>query len=125
MKAALHGVPSLSILDGWSIEGCFEGITGWAFADRLGPDDGEAYEADLLYHKLERVIVPMFYSNPDAYARVMRSAIAVNARSSIPTAWFRNIWRMRGFMKNERLDMHETGGHKYRAVLTANRMTAS
>ena len=37
MKAALNGVPSLSILDGWWIEGCIEGVTGWAIAD--GADD--------------------------------------------------------------------------------------
>jgi starch phosphorylase len=78
MKAALNGVPSLSILDGWWIEGCFEGVTGWAFGDHLGTADDEEYEAGSLYHKLERVIVPLFYSRPDAYARVMRGAIEVN-----------------------------------------------
>ena len=45
MKAALNGVPSLSILDGWWIEGCIEGFTGWAIED--GADD--AAEADSLY----------------------------------------------------------------------------
>ena len=30
MKAALNGVPSFSVLDGWWIEGCIEGVTGWA-----------------------------------------------------------------------------------------------
>ena len=34
MKAALNGVPSLSVLDGWWIEGHVEGVTGWA--DRRG-----------------------------------------------------------------------------------------
>ena len=34
MKAALNGVPSLSILDGWWIEGCIEGVTGWAIGER-------------------------------------------------------------------------------------------
>ncbi len=33
MKAALNGVPSLSVLDGWWIEGCAENITGWAIPD--------------------------------------------------------------------------------------------
>jgi len=78
MKAALNGVPSLSILDGWWIEGCLEGVTGWAFGDDLGSTDDEAYEARSLYDKLERVIVAMFYSRPEAYARVMRGAISVN-----------------------------------------------
>ena len=39
MKAALNGVPSLSILDGWWIEGCIEGVTGWAIED--GANDEE------------------------------------------------------------------------------------
>jgi starch phosphorylase len=30
MKAALNGLPSLSVLDGWWIEGCIEGVTGWS-----------------------------------------------------------------------------------------------
>lgn len=100
MKAALNGVPSLSILDGWWIEGCFEGVTGWAFGDHLGTAEDEAYEAGSLYHKLERVIMPMFYSNPDAYASVMRSAIAVNGSffnthrmvsQYLANAWFRDL----------------------------------
>jgi starch phosphorylase len=100
MKAALNGVPSLSILDGWWIEGCFEGVTGWPFGDRLGTAEDDAYEAGSLYHKLERIIVPMFYSDPDAYARVMRGAIAVNGSffnthrmvsQYLANAWFRDI----------------------------------
>jgi starch phosphorylase len=56
------------------------------------------YEAESLYHKLERVIVPMFYSNPDAYVRVMRGAIAANGSffnthrmvsQYLDNAWFR------------------------------------
>jgi len=99
MKAALNGVPSLSILDGWWIEGCLEGVTGWGFGDRAGDADDEAYEAGSLYHKLERVIAPMFYSNPDAYARVMRGAIAANGSffnthrmvsQYLDNAWFRD-----------------------------------
>lgn len=99
MKAALNGVPSLSILDGWWVEGCLEGVTGWGFADRPGLSDDEAYEAGSLYHKLERVIVPMFYSNPDAYVRVMRGAIAANGSffnthrmvgQYLDNAWFKD-----------------------------------
>ena len=98
MKAALNGVPSLSILDGWWIEGCLEGVTGWGIAENAGDDD-EEYEAGSLYHKLESVIVPMFYSNPDAYARVMRGAIAANGSffnthrmvsQYLDNAWFRD-----------------------------------
>ena len=56
MKAALNGVPSLSILDGWWIEGCIEGVTGWAIED--GANDAE--EAVNLYMKLENAVVPMY-----------------------------------------------------------------
>jgi starch phosphorylase len=78
MKAALNGVPSLSVLDGWWIEGHAEGVTGWAIGadDDLPGDPSE--DIDDLYYKLERVILPLFYGTPDLYAEVMRSAIALN-----------------------------------------------
>jgi starch phosphorylase len=78
MKAALNGVPSFSILDGWWVEGCLEGFTGWSIG--YGPEtlENEEAEAGSLYAKLEMIILPMFYGRPKAYAAVMRSAIAVN-----------------------------------------------
>ncbi len=79
MKAALNGVPSLSVLDGWWLEGHVEGVTGWSIGlDENGPSEPGA-EAASLYEKLESVILPMFYGRPDSYVRVMRSAIALNA----------------------------------------------
>ena len=73
MKAALNGVPSLSILDGWWIEGCIDGFTGWAIED--GADD--AAEADSLYHKLETAVVPL-YQTRDQWAKLMRTTLAFN-----------------------------------------------
>lgn len=73
MKAALNGVPSLSVLDGWWIEGCAENITGWAVADL----DNEAAEADCLYGKLENAVAPM-YANKAAWAEMQRHCIAMN-----------------------------------------------
>ncbi len=69
MKAAFNGVPSLSVRDGWWMEGCLEGITGWSFDD--APD---------LYRKLEELVLPSFYA-PDtrAWAAVMKGAITKNA----------------------------------------------
>jgi starch phosphorylase len=78
MKAALNGVPSLSVLDGWWIEGHIEGVTGWSIGDRDGTENDSVAEARSLYEKLEQVIVPLFYNQPDDYAKVMRSAIALN-----------------------------------------------
>jgi starch phosphorylase len=80
MKAALNGVPSLSVLDGWWVEGCVEGVTGWAIGfDTKIVGDESAAEIASLYDKLEYQIIPMFYRAPDAYGQVMRSCIALNA----------------------------------------------
>ena len=73
MKAALNGVPSLSVLDGWWIEGCAENITGWAIPD----SDDEATEANLLYDKLENSIAPL-YANKAGWAEMRRHCIAIN-----------------------------------------------
>jgi len=81
MKAAFNGVPSLSILDGWWIEGCLEGITGWSIGgDWAGSGEkrGRMADAQSLYEKLEHTIIPLFYRNPQGFARVMRNAIALN-----------------------------------------------
>jgi starch phosphorylase len=77
MKAALNGVPSFSVVDGWWIEGCIEGVTGWAIGSGEPTQDFPS-EVNSLYDKLERVILPMYYARPDSYAEVMRSAIALN-----------------------------------------------
>jgi starch phosphorylase len=77
MKAALNGVPSLSVLDGWWIEGHVEGVTGWSIGG-LEPEGDQSKDANEIYLKLERVILPLYYGLPFAYAEVMRSAIALN-----------------------------------------------
>ncbi len=74
MKAALNGVPSLSILDGWWIEGCIEGVTGWAIEDRTHPEE----EAASLYDKLECSILPLYYGNRAGWRKLMQTTIAMN-----------------------------------------------
>jgi len=74
MKAAMNGVPSLSILDGWWIEGCIEGVTGWAIED--GANDAE--EAQSLYRKLETAVVPLYREPPEKWARLMRTTLSYN-----------------------------------------------
>ena len=81
MKAAINGVPSLSILDGWWLEGRIDGVTGWAIGGDVSgveTDDDRAADADSLYGKLEHVILPMFYTDRDRYLEIMRHAIALN-----------------------------------------------
>lgn len=82
MKAALNGVPSLSILDGWWIEGCIEGITGWSIGDppaELEADGRrDSRDAASFYDKLEHVVAPLYYRERDRFINVMRHAIALN-----------------------------------------------
>ena len=83
MKAAHNGVLNFSVLDGWWIEGCVEGVTGWA----IGPNPTENNLADYddrkdiddLYNKLEKIIIPMFYQNRQEWIKMMKNAIAINA----------------------------------------------
>ncbi|MGE0407178.1 MAG: alpha-glucan family phosphorylase, partial [Candidatus Korobacteraceae bacterium] len=77
MKAAINGVPSFSVLDGWWVEGHIEGVTGWSIGDHAFTGDA-TLEVSNLYEKLEREIVPMFYGRPQRYTEVMRSSIALN-----------------------------------------------
>ena len=83
MKAAHNGVPSLSTLDGWWIEGCIEGQTGWAIGkQKAGAADADSVnrrDAEDLYQKLENVIAPLFYQQRQRWLDVMRQAIALNA----------------------------------------------
>jgi starch phosphorylase len=82
MKAALNGVPSLSVLDGWWIEGHVEGVTGWAIGEDADASPGRpvdgAMHAASLYEKLERNVLPLFYGNRGGLIDIMRSAIALN-----------------------------------------------
>ncbi len=83
MKSALNGVPSLSILDGWWVEGHIEGVTGWCIGESrrtvagTAPADNKA-EAESLYAKLEGVILPMYYNDRAKFLEVMQHAIAIN-----------------------------------------------
>jgi starch phosphorylase len=78
MKAALNGVPSLSVLDGWWVEGHVEGVTGWSIGEGSVPGEDRAREASSLYEKLENFILPLFYKQPEEFAKIMRSVIALN-----------------------------------------------
>jgi starch phosphorylase len=82
MKAALNGVPSLSVLDGWWIEGCIEGVTGWSIGNDektgISAEGTDGRDADSLYDKLEHVVMPTFYEQRNAFTEIMRHAIALN-----------------------------------------------
>jgi starch phosphorylase len=78
MKASVNGVPNLSILDGWWIEG-YDGSNGWAFGDQVQGDRTQA-DAEALYQLLEKEIIPCFYQRsddgvPHSFVQVMKAAI--------------------------------------------------
>lgn len=101
MKAAINGVPSLSILDGWWIEGCIEGVTGWAIED--GASDEE--EANALYHKLESAVVPLYLDAPERWARLMRNTLAFNG------SYFNTNRMVRQYTRNAYYPMRLTTEH--------------
>lgn len=77
MKSALNGVPSLSTIDGWWVEGCIDGVTGWAIGHG-NADASDADDARLLYERLENDVASRYYRDPEGYAWVRRNAIALN-----------------------------------------------
>ncbi|WP_427914957.1 alpha-glucan family phosphorylase [Ramlibacter sp. MMS24-I3-19] len=74
MKAAFNGVPQLSVLDGWWLEGWEEGVTGWSIDD-TGSDAGDALS---LYGKLEGAIAPLYYEQRAGWTALMRNVIGRN-----------------------------------------------
>jgi starch phosphorylase len=82
MKASLNGVPQLSILDGWWIEG-YNGLNGWAVSGAEEGPDRDAKDAAAIYGLLEKEIVPLFY-NVDGdgvshgWVQVMKEAIKMS-----------------------------------------------
>jgi glycogen phosphorylase len=82
MKAAHNGVPMLSILDGWWTEGCIDGVTGWPISFPNGrriAERSDEEDATDLYRVLEDRIAPLFTKDPEGWAGLMRTTIAVNA----------------------------------------------
>jgi len=83
MKATHNGVMNFSVLDGWWIEGHIEGFTGWSIGpapQELSPGaDADARDSEDLYHKLEKVIIPIYYNDRHTWIRMMQNAIGKNA----------------------------------------------
>ncbi|RZI40942.1 alpha-glucan family phosphorylase [Herbaspirillum sp. HC18] len=76
MKAAFNGVPSLSVLDGWWIDGCIEGVTGWGIGSI---SDAHESHGAILYEKLERDVLPLFYGDRSGWVKLMKGVIGHNA----------------------------------------------
>ncbi|HYF60377.1 MAG TPA: alpha-glucan family phosphorylase [Burkholderiaceae bacterium] len=79
MKAALNGVLNLSVLDGWWLEACVEGVTGWAIGrdgDFSNHDGAAAASAEDLYAKLEQAVLPMYHHDRERWVWMMRQAMS-------------------------------------------------
>jgi len=76
MKAALNGVLNCSVLDGWWIEACIDGVTGWSIGEALAEAANEGEAATSLYEKLEHTILPLYYTDADAWRAMMKQSIA-------------------------------------------------
>ena len=83
MKAALNGVPQLSIMDGWWIEG-FNGKNGWAFEHKEINGNRDQADAEAIYDILEKEVIPRYYKVseqgvPHDWVKVMKESIRSNA----------------------------------------------
>ncbi|MFA4915492.1 MAG: alpha-glucan family phosphorylase [Syntrophales bacterium] len=83
MKAALNGVPNLSIMDGWWIEG-FNEDNGWAFGQEGIQGNRDPLDAEAIYRLLEEKIIPLYYKVSDDgvprdWVKVMKESIKTNA----------------------------------------------
>jgi starch phosphorylase len=83
MKAGLNGVPHLSILDGWWVEG-FNGKNGWAVEHDPRSPDPDSHDAERIYRVLEDEIIPLYYKTsengtPQDWVKVMKAAMQSNA----------------------------------------------
>ncbi|MCK6501111.1 MAG: alpha-glucan family phosphorylase, partial [Nitrospira sp.] len=109
MKAAMNGVPSLSVLDGWWVEGHIEGVTGWAIgakgeAAAVQGADLDAVHAAALYDSLERRVLPLFYRDREGFIEVMKHTIAINGAffntQRMVGQYLRNAYRLTGLSAN-------------------------
>ena len=83
MKASLNGVPNFSVLDGWWLEACMEGINGWGIGPRPAWTD-LSYSDDIqdlndIYGKLEFNILDLYYKNFSDYLKIMKMAVSTIA----------------------------------------------
>jgi len=83
MKAALNGVPHLSIMDGWWIEG-FNGKNGWAFGQEEVNGNRDQRDAEAIYRILEEEVIPLYYKVsdegiPSEWVKLMKECIKSNA----------------------------------------------
>lgn len=80
MSANMNGALHLSIYDGWTVEGTFNGINGYT-VEYPGLDDEMPWEErhwkdhECIMSMIENEIIPTYYENKEEWARLVRQAI--------------------------------------------------
>lgn len=72
MKAAMNGVPNVSILDGWWPEACVDGVNG--FAVGRGEPGDDVRDLHELYDTFEKRVIPAF-TDRKKWARIMAESV--------------------------------------------------
>lgn len=78
MKAAMNGVPNLSILDGWWPEACQHGVNGWQFGNGYENKNDKKLDANdqkSLYEVLLNQVIPTYYNDRGKWVSIMRASI--------------------------------------------------
>ena len=85
MKAALNGVPQLSVRDGWWYEG-YNGTNGWVIGDdakAASEEEEDSADAESLYRLLEEEVVPLYYDRDRKGVPLGWIAVAKEAMRSV------------------------------------------
>ncbi|MDD4860057.1 MAG: alpha-glucan family phosphorylase [Dehalococcoidales bacterium] len=84
MKAAVNGVPHLSVLDGWWYE-AYNGTNGWAIHNdgNMNAAEQDTADANELYHILEDKVIPLYYDHdrggvPHGWIKMVKQTIRSN-----------------------------------------------
>lgn len=75
MKAALNGALNLSTLDGWWLEACIEGVTGWGI-DGPGSEEPASAHAAELYDKLGGTVLPLYHEDHARWLWMVKQSIS-------------------------------------------------
>ena len=99
MKAAMNGVPNVSILDGWWPEACVDGVNGFAIGnDKSGDDIKDLHD---LYDTLEKRVIPAF-ADRKKWAQIMvqsvKSTEAAFSCDRMMRQYFEQLYAMPGVL---------------------------
>jgi starch phosphorylase len=129
MKAAMNGLPNLSVLDGWWDEADYV-RTGWSIGsgeDYDDPNYQDDVEADAFYELLEQSVVPLFYDRdengvPRGWVQKMKDAIHLNTPRFNTARMVKEYARRAYFTASDRLT--RLSGNQYAPAKTLSQWQA-